>query len=150
MTTITDFEARSAHEQVPADAYGNNVAFACIECRSPVLATLMAHQRGSSPAKPTQCRGCGAKFWVEVHPDQKLLQIHQLPEARASRFVAGQPPQPTSLHNRASWSVISAMLTAYGGAPYDDLVAAVRQHDHPEGGKGFVEYCIRSGWLRPA
>lgn len=150
MTTITDFVAWSASEQIQADAHGNNVAFACLKCKGPVLATLMAHQRGSSPTKPTRCRSCGSSFWVEVQPDRKLLQVHRLPQAGATRYEAGQTPQPTSSHNRASWAVISSILTAYGGATYDDLVAAVRQHDHPEGGKGFVDYCIRHSWLKPA
>lgn len=150
MTKVTDYTAKAASEEIQADAYGNNVAFACLRCRGPVLATLTAHQRGSSSAKPTHCRSCGCKFWVDVLPDQKFLQIHRLPEAEATRYVAGQTARPTSGHNQASWDVISAMLTAYGGATYDDFVAAVRQHDHPEGGRGFVDYCIRNGWLQPA
>ena len=40
-----------------------------------------------------------------------------------------------------------AILDAYGGAYYDDLVAAVSQHRDSGGGKGFVDYCISNGWL---
>lgn len=150
MTTVTDFAVWSGSKQVPADAYGNNVAFSCLECGSPVLATLMPHQRGSSADKPTGCRHCSSAFWVEVKPESKRLQVHPLPLSGAIRYVAGQTPQPTSAHNLASWRVISAMLVAYGGARYDDLVASVRQHDHPGGGKGFVDYCISRGWLQRA
>lgn len=150
MTTITDFAAWSASQQVKADAHGNNVAFSCLNCGGPVLATLMANQRGSSSAKPTRCRSCGSSFWVEAQPELKRLQLHRLPQAGVMRYVAGQTPQPTSSHNLASWGVISAMLAAYGGATYDDLVAAVRQHDHHDGGKGFVDYCISRNWLQPA
>lgn len=52
-----------------------------------------------------------------------------------------------SPRNIESWGVIKAILNAYGGACYDDLVAAVSQHRHPSGGKGFVDYCISNGWL---
>lgn len=149
MTTITDFSAWSATEQLLADAHGNNLAFSCLNCGGPVLATLMAHQRGSSPTKPTRCRTCDASFWVEALPEQKRLNVHRLPLPGRVRYVAGPTPEPTSSQNRASWGVVTAMLAAYGGASYDDLVAAVRQHDHPDGGKGFINYCIRQGWLRP-
>ena len=39
------------------------------------------------------------------------------------------------------------MLSADGGADFEEFIAAVRQHDHPAGGKGFIDYCIRNGWL---
>jgi len=42
------------------------------------------------------------------------------------------------------------MLGAYGGAQYEELIAAVRQHDHPNGGKAFVDLCIGEGWLERA
>jgi hypothetical protein len=146
---VTDFQAWSQSKRVPADAYGNNVAFLCLSCRGPVLATLLEHHRGSSVDKPTNCRECGTAFWVEAQTDRKRVLVHRVPTSRSGRYVAGRAPEHTSGPNMASWGVVSALLSAYGGAEYEQLVVAVRQHDHPEGGKGFVDYCIRNGWLRP-
>lgn len=64
------------------------------------------------------------------------------------RYVLGREPKLTAGQNCASWAVVRAVLNSYGGADYDDLVAAVRQHDHPAGGRAFIDYCIRNGWLK--
>jgi hypothetical protein len=63
------------------------------------------------------------------------------------RYRVGNPPRLSAKPNVASWSVINAIMSAYGGAEYDDLAAAVSQHAHPAGGRAFVDYCIRNGWL---
>jgi len=78
------------------------------------------------------------------------LLIHRVKSSESGRYVAGRSPVHTLGQNVASWSVIAALLSAYGGADYDELVAAVRQHDHPAGGKAFIDYCIRNGWLQRA
>jgi hypothetical protein len=150
VVAVTDFHLWSQSRPVPADAHGNNVAFSCLNCSGPVLATLMEHQRGSSAAKPTTCRVCGASFWLEVQVDRKRLLVHRLPVFESGRYVVGRTPQHSSGPNIASWGVVSSLLSAYGGAEYEELVAAVRQHDHPAGGKGFIDNCIRNGWLRRA
>ncbi len=150
MTAVTGFNAWVQGQQVPTDAHGNNVAFLCTTCRGPVLATLMEHQRGSSASKPTQCGSCGASFWIEAQVGQKRLLVHRVPSTASGRYVLGRTPEHTSGPNIASWNVISALLNAYGGAEYEDLAAAVRQHDHPAGGKAFIDYCIRKGWLKRA
>lgn len=150
MAAVSGFNVWSQSQPVPADAHGNNVAFACLNCAHPVLATLMQHQRGSSAEKPTQCLNCSGNYWVEVLAARNRLQVHRVPSSTSGRYVMGTTPSHKSAPNAASWSVISAMLDAYGGAEYEELVAAVRQHDHPEGGKAYVDYCIRSGWLRRA
>lgn len=65
------------------------------------------------------------------------------------RLALDNAPQGlTAQHNIESWSVIAAVMTAYGSASQDDLAAAVSQHKHPEGGLAFVKYCIRQGWLK--
>jgi hypothetical protein len=65
------------------------------------------------------------------------------------RLTLSRPPQTlTARHNIDSWSVIAAIMAAYGGASQDDLAAAVSQHRHPEGGLAFVKYCVRQGWLK--
>ena len=65
------------------------------------------------------------------------------------RLTLDNPPQAlTAQHNIDSWLVISAIMTAYGGATQDDLAAAVSQHRHPAGGLAFVRFCVRQGWLK--
>jgi hypothetical protein len=68
----------------------------------------------------------------------------------SGRYRLGREPKLTAEQNAASWKVIAAMLEAYGGADFDDLAVAVSQHDHHAGGRAFVEYCIRNGWLQRA
>ena len=148
MTTITNFNAfASDGTSVAADAHGNNVAFQCLACRAPVLAVLMQHQRGTSPAKPTTCRHCGAGYWIEAIVAESRLVVHRVAGQHSGRYWLGREPHVTAGQNAASWSVVSAMLNAYGGADYEDFSAAVRQHDHPAGGRAFIDYCIRNGWL---
>lgn len=113
-----------------------------------MLATLLVHQRGSSESRPTQCLACSAAFWIEVQTESNRLLIHRVKTSETARYMLGQEPKHTNGPNAASWSVIASMLEAYGGAEYEDLVVAVSQHDHAEGGKAFVDYCIRNGWLR--
>jgi hypothetical protein len=67
------------------------------------------------------------------------------------RLVLDKPPnRQTAQHNIESWSVIAAIMAAYGGASIGDLAAAVSQHRHRDGGRAFVEYCISRGWLKEA
>ena len=65
------------------------------------------------------------------------------------RLELDTPPQAlTAQQNIESWSVIAAIMAAYGGATQEDLAAAVSQHRYPEGGLAFVKYCLRQGWLK--
>ena len=67
----------------------------------------------------------------------------------SQRLVLGVcPTKQTAQHNMASWNVVAAIMAAYGNASKSDLVAAVSQHQHEGGGVGFIEYCIRLGWLK--
>jgi hypothetical protein len=56
-------------------------------------------------------------------------------------------PQTRVKTTTDSWSVVQAILDAYGTASFEILEAATRQHDHPLKGDGFIKYCIKSGWL---
>jgi hypothetical protein len=151
MVAITDFKAATpSGDQVQADAHGNNVAFKCLDCDGPVLAVLMPHQRGASESNPARCKICGAEYWIEAIAAEARLVVHAMHHEHSGRFCLGREPNLTTGQNLASWSVISAMLSAYGGADYEDLAVAVRQHAHAAGGKAFVDYCIRNGWLKPA
>ena len=85
-----------------------------------------------------------------VRVKRKTASLIQRPKAipkEYKRLVLRLEPELRTRRNIESWSVIKAILNAYGGAYYDDLVAAVSQHRHPSGGKGFVDYCISNGWL---
>lgn len=151
MTAITNFSASETNgSPVAADAHGNNVAFKCVDCGGPVLAVLLPHQRGSSAQKPTTCRACDASYWVEALVIESRLIVHCLASKNSGRYRLGREPNLTAEQNAGSWGVVSAMLRAYGGAEYEDLGIAVRQHDHAAGGKAFIDYCIRNGWLRQA
>jgi predicted RNA-binding Zn-ribbon protein involved in translation (DUF1610 family) len=80
MATVTAFTTvDEGGSRVPADAYGNNVAFRCLNCGDPVLAVIRPHQRGSSPGNPSICRACGARFWIEARAPQTQLVVHRLP-----------------------------------------------------------------------
>lgn len=54
-----------ADDDVPCDAFGDSVAYACPRCGSPLLATLLKGQRGSSAELPTECR-CGLQTWITI------------------------------------------------------------------------------------
>lgn len=64
--------------EIPADAHGNNVAFSCSGCGHPVLATALDNQRGSDEDHPTECKGCGRRYFLDVRPHMEKLYIHQL------------------------------------------------------------------------
>ena len=77
---ITDFLIMDgAGEEIPADAFGNNVAFLCEECGHPVLATALENQRGSDEEHPATCRGCGTSYFLDVRSHAEKLYIHTLP-----------------------------------------------------------------------
>jgi hypothetical protein len=171
MATITGFQAvASSGTPVQVDAFGNNAAFACIGCHAPLLAILRDHQRGSSPAKPVVCRGCGKAWWLEVNEQRRTLTVHEVqdieddigslprvigrPSKDAGLYKLGSMPSRLAPHNQASWNIIEAVLRAYGTAEFFDLAVAVRNHAHGDkaesGPQSFVSYCIRNGWLERA
>jgi hypothetical protein len=79
MTAVTNFTAvDEGGFPVLADAHGNNVAFRCLGCGAPVLAVVLAHQRGSSPTNPSICRACQSRFWVEPKPGAYQLVVHRV------------------------------------------------------------------------
>lgn len=65
--------------KIAADAFGNNVAFICSNCGHPVLATALENQRGYDESHPSECRGCGSKYFLDVRSHAKKLYIHKLP-----------------------------------------------------------------------
>lgn len=168
MTNITGFSAvSSSGVKVQVDAFGNNAAFACLQCHAPLLAVLREHQRGSSGKKPIVCMTCGGAWRVEANEQERILVVHELrelddergplprvigrPSKDAGTYKLGATPARLALHNQASWNVVEAIMTAYGTADFYDLAVAVRHHAHGDksasGPQSFISYCIRNGWL---
>lgn len=64
-------------------------------------------------------------------------------------YEIGKPVQRVMVRDiAASFSVITAILNAYGTADLETLSIATAQHDRPSKGRGFVLYCERRGWIR--
>ncbi len=76
---ITDFLVFDGNgEEMQADAFGNNVAFSCPACLHPVLATALENQRGSDEEHPSECKGCGRRYFLDLRLQSKKLYIHDL------------------------------------------------------------------------
>ncbi len=65
------------------------------------------------------------------------------------RYRIGMTPNLRAGRNRNSWQKIQAQLSTRGSADLESLVQSCHDHDHPTGGWGFVNYCIRHEWLVP-
>ena len=79
---ITDFLIMDeAGTEIRADAFGSNVAFLCLRCGHPVLATALENQRGFDEGHPAVCKGCGVSYFLDVRSDAQKLYVHSLPEA---------------------------------------------------------------------
>lgn len=63
-------------EEIKADAHGNNVAFCCMDCGHPILAIALENQRGSDEEHPAECKGCGAKYFLDVREGSEKLYVH--------------------------------------------------------------------------
>ena len=62
--------------EILADAHGNNIAFCCMECGHPVLATALENQRGSDEYHPATCKRCSVRYFLDVRPQAGKLYIH--------------------------------------------------------------------------
>ena len=83
----------SSGAEIRADAFGNNVAFACWHCGHPLLATAFENQRGSDEAHPSKCKSCGRGYFLDVRLQAEKLYIHEAPN---------QPPEPMPLKRHGS------------------------------------------------
>jgi len=73
---ITDFLVfDAAGNEISADPHGNNLAFCCPACGHPVLAVALANQRGSDEAHPAVCRGCAARYFLDIRSGSEKLYI---------------------------------------------------------------------------
>lgn len=74
---ITDFLVMDADGmEVAADPHGNSLAFCCMSCAHPILAVALDDQRGSDESHPATCRGCGARYFLDIRPQAEKLYIH--------------------------------------------------------------------------
>jgi len=61
---ITDFLTMNGDgDLIHADTLGNNIAFNCIDCFHPILASSKDGSSGSDEEHPVTCKGCGQKFF---------------------------------------------------------------------------------------
>lgn len=76
MSQVTDYKCVDGAIELQSDAFGNNAAFACPECKHPVLMlTHDGNQRGMSQGNPAKCRKCHREFWLE-RIDDETKSIH--------------------------------------------------------------------------
>jgi len=59
---------------------------------------------------------------------------------------------PTARHNIDTWKNVLWAFWYHGKLRSDSLprnmvLFHIKDHDHPAGGEGFIDYCIRSGYL---
>ncbi len=77
---ITGFSVfNPSEDEIPADPYGNNVAFKCYGCDHPVLAIARKNQRGYDEKHPTTCKKCGKKYFMDIEKHNEKLFIRPLP-----------------------------------------------------------------------
>lgn len=125
MATVTGFTCiGESGDPMPADAYGNNVAFRCAECGAPILAVVREHQRGASPDNPSECCECGTKFWVALGATPRQLLVHRIDKATRrdgmlTGVIVGYDPGGNGAHGVAKLSV-------KGGQPHS-LVTSTLQ-----------------------
>ncbi len=62
--------------EIPADPFGNNVAFCCSRCGHPVLATALPDQRGCDDDHPAKCRRWGKSYFLDVCLQTEKIYIH--------------------------------------------------------------------------
>jgi len=62
------------------------------------------------------------------------------------RYRVGKTPNLRAPNNRKTWLELESKIGS-GNADFDALVRWCKNHDHPSGGHGFVEYCIDNSWL---
>src|ERR1035437_9926080 len=83
--TITGFLCvDESGQRLRCDAFGNNVAFSCVNCGHPMLAIIREHQRGSKASNPAVCPGCGLRVWFSVEPVCGRIRLRQLTSTEAA------------------------------------------------------------------
>ena len=74
---FTDFLAMDKDGfEVAADTQDNALAFCCMACGHPVLATALDDQPGSNEEHPATCKGCNTRYFLDVRAKSEKLYIH--------------------------------------------------------------------------
>jgi len=68
----TDCQITFMDQPTQVDAFGNNVAWKCIECDHPVLFVCLVNQKGFD-GKATHCLGCNLAYTIYPKNDNALL-----------------------------------------------------------------------------
>ena len=50
-------------------------------------------------------------------------------------------------HNTATWDKVREGFNTFNELTHEQLMFACRNHDHPAGAFGFIEYMIDRGWV---
>lgn len=78
----------------------------------------------------------------------QLDQMRQEPNAsQPKKYRIGRVPRTTAGQNTQTWGILEQHLASVSSASHEQLVRWAKNHDHPRGGEGFIDYCIRNGWL---
>ena len=86
---VTSFDILGTDgKPLKADAFGNNIAFNCINCGHAVLAIARKGWLGSSEEKATCCLGeCGAEYYIkDIQPTHRCVVIAK--KRKSTRFGA--------------------------------------------------------------
>jgi hypothetical protein len=73
-------EEQHENHGLSGDGCGDNIAFCCFECAHPILAVALKNQRGSDEDHPAVCRGCAAKYFLDVREHAEKLYIQTVEE----------------------------------------------------------------------
>ncbi|MCW9095267.1 MAG: hypothetical protein OQJ93_07185 [Ignavibacteriaceae bacterium] len=76
MSIITGSKIKTEDGQdVKADAFGNNIAIICPNCKSfPILLIARANQKGSDLQHSTHCNNCGKSYYIISNLNEKELK----------------------------------------------------------------------------
>jgi hypothetical protein len=73
---------------------------------------------------------------------------NRMTDSLAGKYRIAKTPRVTAQRNIDSWQKIERHMDSHRSASFHTLAMVCSKHDHPAGGDGFVDYCIRSGWLK--
>lgn len=85
---------------------------------------------------------------LKVTADESANQnLDELKKEVSNQYRIGKTPRSTASHNIKTWQRLEVELARAGSATFEQLVFWCKDHEHPAGGLGFVNYCIDNGWL---
>lgn len=73
--------------------------------------------------------------------------LDEIISEETGKYQIGKIPNIRVQHNERTWKIIEEKLATVASATYEQLVIWCKGHNHPAGGRGFVNYCIDNGWL---